>query len=159
MVTASVQATTTITAVGTLNFNSNDQSSDWEEQHHELVGYFQCICCISSVLVYAICKIDISYNWICLVLLTHQVGPGILWRIYIYGFGFLNLQEGVHCFMSWLIRLLDQHLEPGEQVWVNKGIVHDGLIMNRGENEFSLYGALLIEGWKSAWRDMLENKV
>lgn len=89
MVTASVQATTTSTAVGTLKIQySNDPGSpiertvptNWSDVPSASVA-------VSSAGVYAIGKIDISYNWLRLVF-TYTSGAGNITTAYIHGFGF-----------------------------------------------------------------------
>lgn len=89
MVTASVQAVTTSTAVGTLKLQySNDPGSpiertvptNWSDVPSATVA-------VSSAGVYAIAKLDISYNWLRLAYVATS-GTGNITTAYIHGFGF-----------------------------------------------------------------------
>lgn len=89
MVTASVQAVTTGTAVGTLKLQySNDPGSplertvpaNWSDVPSASVA-------VSSAGTYAIGKLDISYNWLRLAF-TYTSGAGNITTAYIHGFGF-----------------------------------------------------------------------
>lgn len=52
------------------------------------------------------------------------MGPGILLRRIYMDSVFRELRRR-SLFYELIDRVIDQHLEPGEQVWVRKGIVHD----------------------------------
>ncbi len=86
MVTASVQAVTTGTAVGTLKLQySNDPGSPLERTVP--ANWSDVPSAVSSAGTYAIGKLDISYNWLRLAF-TYTSGAGNITTAYIHGFGF-----------------------------------------------------------------------